>query len=377
MPKIGIDASWIGSHKTGTAVYLFEILKKWNKNKFLNHEFIIFRSRIASRLFDEINLDNRFTFYDSPSKKSIRVIWQQFVLPFLISHKSINVHWGPSFILPLLTRVPSVLTVHDLSFHLYPSVHEPIKRIYFPFMIGLAVNKAIKILSISETTKEDLSKIYPEAKHKTVLTPLAARSFSTNHKNFNTLNKKFNLTGRQYMVFVGTIEPRKNLKRLLCAWSQICSKINLDLVIIGLSGWMVKDVIQNFNNLSAYKIKYLDYVNDNELVEIISSSYALIYPSLYEGFGLPVIEAMSLGVPVITSNAGATKEIAGEAAILVDPLSVNSIRDGILNIVFNEKIRDEMISLGHKRAKDFSWDFTAQITIETIEEVLTNRKLGT
>lgn len=376
MAKVSIDATWLGGSKTGTAVYLLEILNQWNLDKNINHEFIIFRPNISEVNFEILKLDHRFKFIDSPRHRGIRVLWQQFIMGLLINKLGANVHWGAGFILPKLCNCPMVLTVHDLTFHKFPETHEFIKRIYFPYMIKRAVKLAKNIMAISETTRNDLIEIYPGATQKVHVTTLAARSIGQQSvlAELGEPALPAGLKESSYFLFVGTIEPRKNLSRLLDAWITLNPKQrgHLKLVVVGLSGWMVNEVLELMDSTARDVVVYLNYVSDGELNSLMNGALALVYPSLYEGFGLPVLEAMSKGVPVITSAAGATLEVASDAAVLIDPYSVESIQDGLLQIMNQNDLRKKLSEMGIKRASIYTWEQTALATLSVLEQSLSH-----
>jgi glycosyltransferase involved in cell wall biosynthesis len=276
----------------------------------------------------------------------------------------IEVHWGSGFVLPLLSSRPMVLTVHDLTFDLFPEVHERIKRYYFPAMIKAGVAKAGVIIAISESTRSDLHRLLPDSCGKTQVTLLAARNLRQSNSRDNG-NRE--VKGKRYMLFVGTVEPRKNLSRLVTAWQSLdnFTRRGTRLLVIGATGWLVEELLDRMSSIDS--IEYKGQVSDAELANLMQGAMALLFPSLYEGFGLPVIEAMALGIPVLTSNIGATSEIAEGAALLVDPISVEEIRRGIIRLLNEGDLRDSLATLGKGRAANFSWEQTAQDTLTIIE----------
>ena len=147
--RISIDATGLGGPKTGTAVYLTEILSVWNSESSIDHEFVLFASPMAMSHLAELDLDTRFHFVQAPAHRHVRVLWQQTMMPWHIFRLHIDVHWGTGFVLPLLSRKPMVLTVHDMTFQLFPEMHERVKRYYFPAMIKASVRKAATVIAIS------------------------------------------------------------------------------------------------------------------------------------------------------------------------------------------------------------------------------------
>lgn len=387
--RISIDSTGLGAAKTGTAVYLTEILRVWNSNAALHHEVVIFATPNARSHLEPLALDSRFRFVPAPNNRLARILWQQLIMPVLIAVLRVDLHWGPGFVLPLLSRRPMVVTVHDLTFQLFPEVHERIKRFYFPAMIKGAVRKARTVIVISRSTGADLRRLIPGSQEKIVVIPLAARDFGQFASRLISVSQPASspsvagamnsgnflgcdVTGLEhadpdYVLFVGTLEPRKNLNRLLSAWLTLPEAVRGDttLRVVGATGWMVHELDRRFQE--APSIEFLGRLNDSELFHILRGAKGFLYPSLYEGFGLPVIEAMSLEVPVLTSNVGATREVAEGAALLIDPKNVDDIGKGLIRLLSESGLRAELAVAGRARAREFSWEQTAAKTIDVIE----------
>ena len=258
-----------------------------------------------------------------------------------------------------------VLSIHDLTFQLFPEVHERIKRYYFPAMIKAAVKKAHTVIAISDSTRADLYRLLPVSRGKTVVTLLAARSFGQCEPTSALDEERRDID--DYVLFVGTVEPRKNLTRLIGAWQSLDARIRgaTKLVVVGATGWLVEELLGRLKSTDA--VRFLGHVGDGQLAELMCNAKAFLYPSLYEGFGLPVAEAMSSGIPVLTSNVGATREVADGAAILVDPASEEDIRAGLSRLLSDPGLRASLAVLGRERAASFSWVRTAQETLAVIE----------
>ena len=398
--KITIDATGLSPYKTGTVTYLVEIVVQWSRDRAIDHEFVIFCTPATRHHFDELGLDGRFELVMAPTKKIAQMGWQQTMLPIYLWRQNVHVHWGPGFVLPFWGGCPMVVTIHDMTFDLFPEVHEPIKRFYFPFMIRRAVRRARRVLAVSESTASDLNRLVPHSKSKTVVTHLAARplafvqtpaqgsaqsssvgdgqssparqaSNSRETNAANEVNPSKNLHDHPYVLFIGTLEPRKNLERLLKAWKQLPQAVRGKhrLLVVGVKGWMTDQLQAEGNGTDAPgvdSVMFVGHVSDQALQGLLSGACCFVYPSLYEGFGLPVIEAMAAGVPVLTSNVGATKEIAQDAAWLVDPLSVGEIEEGLRQLLTDPDLRQRLSQLGLKRAGEFSWARTAALTLEAL-----------
>jgi len=361
--RISIDATGLGAPKTGTVVYVTEILREWNADQSIDHEFIVFGNDHTFHHCAPLKLDKRFRLVRSPRSRHLRTLWQQVMLPWHIRRIRAHVHWGTGFVLPLVARLPQVVTIHDLTHQIFPEVHERIKRYYFPVIIGASVKVARMVIAVSDTTKSDLHRLLPDSRTKTITTMLAARSISNEPSNSADAPR----TPGDYILFVGTVEPRKNLARLIAAWRRLDRDIRRDtrLVIVGAKGWMVDKLMAPGDR--AQGIEYQGHIGDAELSQLMRNAKAFAYPSLYEGFGLPVLEAMMVGTPVLTSDAGAVREIAAGASLLVDPVSEDSIREGLVQLLTDDDFLSRLSVLGKARAQQFSWTRTARETIDVIE----------
>ncbi len=363
---ITIDAIGLGSPYSGTAIYVSEIIKFWNLKKDLEIIFIIFANNFAISYLNKLNLDDRFVFIRVPSNRYLKSIWQQTFMVWHLHRIKPKVHWGASFILPLVKVCPMIVTIHDMTFQLMPKVHEYIKTKYFPFLIKYSTVRANKILTVSKTTKSDLIKFFPNVKDKTFVTHLAPRDI---YPNRNIEQRKINFKTKKYLLYVGAIEPRKNLVKLIKVWKSInkIEKNNVKLLLVGTKGWKYDELLENINDVN--DIHYFGSANDQELLSFYKNALGLIYISLYEGFGLPVIEAMKFGLPVICSNLGASKEIAESAAIMVNPLNEKDIKDAIIELISNENLRKKFSRLGIKKASNFSWSKTADETFKFLTKI--------
>lgn len=367
--RISIDATGLGGSKTGATVYLTEILSVWNHDRSINHEFVVFATPRSQRHLNTLKLDGRFRFLSAPDNRHIRTLWQQTIMAWHVYRLHVDVHWGTGFVLPLLSTKPMVVSIYDLTFQLFPAVHERIKRYYFPAMIKAAVRKAKYVLAISETTRNDLYRLLPLSHDKTVVTLLAAREMRSNVRYDNSLNPNRKV-GDGYVLFVGTVEPRKNLERLIAAWRAIApaDRNDVRLVIAGATGWMVDHLLGS--SVAEDAIEFKGFVSDKELANLMRGAMAFVYPSLYEGFGLPVLEAMAQGIPVLTSNVGATREVAENAALLMDPVSTSSIREGLVKLLSDAELRRKLSRLGMERSALFSWERTAKDTLTILEKAI-------
>jgi glycosyltransferase involved in cell wall biosynthesis len=251
----------------------------------------------------------------------------------------------PTFRAPLRSSVPMVVTVLDLAVLRHPELFNLWNRTYSRLTVPRAVRAARRVIAISEFTKRELVELLGvDPGHVTVIGVPPLGGLSPDGPSADG----------DYVLAVGTLEPRKNLDRT----AEAASLAGVELRVVGARGW---------GGVSPNGVRWLGEVGDDELARLLRGARALVYPSLYEGFGIPILEAMSVGTPVVTSRGGATEEVAGGAAVLVDPLDPASIAEGIDDA---DRRRDELRALGLVRAGSFSWDDVARRTVEVYEAAL-------
>ena len=259
------------------------------------------------------------------------------------------------------------MTIHDLTFIKYPEYVPLIVKTYTE-RIKRCLKWTDLIITMAETTKEDIVHYLQVNPHKIWVIPLASRySVQENLKIPNT-------DEQPYILFVGTFEPRKNIKTLVLAFDYLKKKFDLPhrLVLIGKKGWGYESILKCIEN-SAYKkdIYHLNYLADELVAQFYQQAEVFVYPSFYEGFGLPVLEAMNLGTPVITSNVSSLPEVVDSAAITINPQDFIELAEAIFKVLSNDDLRKQLILDGRARAQKFSWEKTAQQTLEAYYSLLT------
>jgi glycosyltransferase involved in cell wall biosynthesis len=273
-------------------------------------------------------------------------------------------HATEHLLLPLRS-LPTVLTVHDLIFRHLPKHHKPLNRWYLNLTMPLYCRRADHIIAVSEHSKRDLISIYGIAAKKiTVVYEAAAPSFRPQTpQKVAAVRTRYGLPER-YLLFVGTIEPRKNLTRLLIAFESLYADgLVGGLVIVGQRGWLYDDFFARLEESPVRGAVLLPgYVPDDDLPAFYAGAQALVLPSVYEGFGLPVLEAMACGTPTVASNASSVPEIGGDAALYFDPSDVEAAVDVIRRLLRDGSLRDEMRERGLIQAARFSWQRAAAET---------------
>ena len=275
-----------------------------------------------------------------------------------------------------LRGVPSVLTVHDLIYHRFPQHHKRLNYWYLNAAMPLYVRRADAIVAISEATRRDLIELYGTPPDKiSVIYEAAAPHFAPPPPDprpaLDYVRARYALPAR-YLITLGTVEPRKNLPRLLEALAQLRpDHPDLALVVVGGRGWLYGDFFNRIDSLGLTEhVRVLGYVPDDELSPLFWGAVAAVVPSLYEGFGLPVLEAMACGCPVVSSNAASLPEVGGEAARYFDPADVEAMRTAIDAVTGDEKLRARMRAAGLEQAARFSWERAARETWAVYEKVI-------
>jgi len=281
-------------------------------------------------------------------------------------------HATEHLLLPLRS-VPSVLTVHDLIFRHLPEHHKRLNRWYLNWSLPLYSRRATHIIAISECTRQDLVAAYGLPAHKiTVIHEAADPGFRPQTPDrVAAVRREYRLPER-YLLFVGTIEPRKNLTRLLHAFETLNAEgLTEALVVVGKRGWLYEGFFAELEHSPARQSVILPgYVPDAHLPAVYAGAQALVFPSLYEGFGLPILEAMACGTPVACSDTSSLPEVAGGAALLFDPTSEAAITDAVRRLLNDDGYRRELARRGLARAAEFSWDRVAAETESVYSAVL-------
>lgn len=272
-----------------------------------------------------------------------------------------------------LSGVPTVLTVHDLIFRRYPAHHKRLNRWYLNLTMPLYCRRATRIIAVSEQSKRDVVEAYGIAPDKiTVVYEAAAPDFRPQPAETVARAKQRYGLPERYVLSVGTIEPRKNLGRVLTAFERLHRDGLVDaFVIVGKRGWLYDDFFAQLEASPAKQaVIFPGWVEDGDLPAIYAGAAAVAFPSEFEGFGLPALEGMACGAPVVCSNTSSLPEIAGDAALLVDPSSVDEITDALRRALAEPELAEEMRRRGYAQAAKFSWERAARETVEVYEQAM-------
>ena len=339
------------------------------------HEFIFLFDRKPDSMF--LYADNVRPVVLSPQARHpvLYILWFEFMVKKALKKHRADVFFSPDGFLSLKSEVPSIPVIHDLNFEHHPEVLDTAHRKYYHKFFPLFAEKARHILTVSEYSARDIQNTYGVDSEKiSVAYNGVGSSFKPSTLEEQSRIKQQYSSGQDYFLFVGSLQPRKNLPRLFEAF---------DLFKEGGNSGDVKLVIAgakyNWNQASrqAYEMMhhkedviFTDRVNDEDLSALLGSALSLVFVPLFEGFGLPIIEAFACGTPVITSNTTSMPEVAGDAAIVVDPFNVEEITEAMGRISEDENLRKEMSAAGIERSKSFDWQSTADAVWKVIQSEL-------
>ncbi len=300
-----------------------------------------------------------------------RIIAQQGGLTRMVSPRPDLVHYTAN-IGPMLRTHPFVLTVHDLSFLHHPEWFHWSRVHYYRQVVRRSARIAARVIADSTATKQDLLALagIPEDRIDVVPLGVSATFQPAAQDEIDRVLKKYDLPGR-FFLFVGTIEPRKNLPRLVAAFERIAWEVQHDLVIAGREGWKtgpVHDVVAN--TASRGRIHFPGFIAPEDLPAVLSAADAFVWPSLFEGFGLPPLEAMACGTPVLTSKTSSLPEVVGGAAFMVDPENIGEIAHALKFLAVGGKMVDTLREGGRQRAAEFTWKRTAEMACESYRKAL-------
>ncbi|HDN79560.1 MAG: glycosyltransferase family 1 protein [Chloroflexi bacterium] len=365
--RIGIDARMAYYSRAGIGHYIISLIEGLRELK-PDEEIVILQSHK-----DKSNLAG------SPFKRAIlrtpsHHCLEQWLLPMELWPLRLSLLHSPDFIPPFRFRGLSVITVHDLAFLIYPQILTRESARYYG-QIDAAVERADHIIAVSECTKKDLMALLgvPEARITVVYE--AADSIYRPIDREEARRKVKELFGLEwpFILFVSTLEPRKNVPTLLKAYRIIKERCpdDIKLVLVGGRGWLSGKIFEMVDELNLQDdVIFLGFVPREKLLYLYNAALVLAHPAIYEGFGLPILEAMACGLPVIASNAASIPEVTGSAALLVDPEDEEALAAAIRRVLREPELASQLREKGLKRAASFSWERTARETLNVYRRVL-------
>lgn len=362
---IGVDASRSNiKQKTGTEYYSYEIIKGITKNK--KYKFRLYSKTPIGYLPKSENIENKVMKFPR--------LWSQVRLSLEILLNPPDVLFEPAHTIPFYHGKKVVVTLHDVGFRYYPRLYTPLERYYHHFCMGFSVKHATQIIAISETTKKDLIKLYGAEEDK-----ITVIYHGFDEERYKPMQKNEKAPAEiekylPYIYFIGRLEAKKNIKKLIKAYGNLRKNnpaIRHKLILAGRPGYQYEEIKDEILNLSPdiqEDIIEPGYVPDNIASSFMRFASALAFPSNFEGFGLPLLEAMASGVPIVASNKTSIPEVVQDAGYLCDPNDIGALESGLTKVLLDHKYRDKLIQKGLKRAVFFNWEKAAEKTLSVIEE---------
>jgi glycosyltransferase involved in cell wall biosynthesis len=301
----------------------------------------------------------------------VRILWEQALQPWAVRKARVDLLHSPAHVGPLVSDCPFVVTVHDLSFLLFPKNFRRLNRSYLQTLTRLSVHRAQRIITVSESTKRDVVQQYgiSPAKIDTIYNGVDPSFRPLPHDQVREFRRTMGLPER-FLLFVGTLEPRKNVVRLIEAYARL-SKGRPPLMLIGGKGWLYEEIFGRVEALGLTgEVRFVGYVPSDALPLWYNAAELFVYPSVYEGFGLPPLEAMACGTPVITSPASSLPEVVGPAGLLVDPTDPEALAEAMEQLLTARDLQEQMRAAGLAQAQVFSWEKTARRTADSYRRAL-------
>jgi glycosyltransferase involved in cell wall biosynthesis len=366
---IGVDATPLLGERSGVGNYTARLLAAQLKTE-PERDYLLYSNRPLENLEPELERAKRIPGYLPRS----RWLWMQLMLPRIIRQTEPDLCHFTNALAPIWSNKPYVLSIYDATLFLYSRYHPRTRLLAIRMMLPMAVRRASAVITISKSAQHDLQqvlKIPPEKIH--IVYGAAPKNFEPvrNPEKLAQIRQKYKLPD-QFLLYVGTLEPRKNLTRLVRAFSHLKEQGQPHkLVLAGPWGWSMNGFQQQIEELGlGESVQMLGYIPDEDLPGLYSLATVFVFPSLYEGFGLPPLEAMACGTPVLSSKNSSLAEICGDAAYLVDPLDEESLLEGLQRVLGDKTLREKLGEFGRKRAAEFSWERAARETSAVYDLVL-------
>ncbi len=368
--RIGIDTTALPARPFGAAHYIIHLTQAVLRVDSANEYVILTKPEDAAH-FEGLG---RARVLSIPLGGRLpRLAWEQTRLPALAREHRLDLLHSPHYTMPLRTPCRSVVTIHDLTFFLYPEMHEAYKRLFFRTIIPRSVQRADALIAPSESTRADLLRLLHPAPGKVWVIPYGVADRLRPVAPADAIDRarrKWNLAA-PFLLYVGNLEPRKNIPLLLRAFKRLVDRGRPHaLVFAGSPGWQERGIFRTVERLGlGERVRFLGYLPQEDLPVLYSAAQVFVYPSLYEGFGLPVLEAMACGVPVVTSNLSSMPQVAGDAALLIDPLSEQDLAEALDRLLGDAALCADLRRRGLERAALFTWERAARATIEVYRSV--------
>ena len=378
-PRILIDALLVGERPTGVGRSILELVDALSvEDRGIDFTVLVTRSEPFAGFGERPG----WAVLPCPGASGgtlRKAFFTQRRLPGLVASHGADLLHSCQFIAPLRLGCRSVVTVHDLAYFHFPQTVEQPRRAYYRALVPRSLRRADRIVTNSVSTARDVQATFPDCAQRVEVTPFGTPGWVAGVDLSGSEEERRAAVGRDpkrpFFLFVGTLEPRKNLEGLLVAYRDFLSRREgegvPDLVFVGGRGWRDSGLRSAMEPLlQSGRLDVVEYCDQEALGRYYRAAQALLLPSLHEGFGFPILEAMALGVPVLTSNRGAMAEVAGDAALLVDPIDAQSLVAGLEELAFDAARNTSLREAGRIRAREWSWARCAEATVEAYHRAL-------
>jgi glycosyltransferase involved in cell wall biosynthesis len=368
-PRVGLNAHLLsgaaGYRSAGIHRYIAELLRRLPSAGAGLH-YTAFASQAAARHINDLPVRSTWLPTEQPWA---RIMWEQFFQPVVAAREQLDLLHGLAFVAPLASRCPTMVTVHDLSFALFPEFFRGANAVYLRWFTRMACRRAARIVAVSEHTRADVIRLYdvPAEKVEAIPHGVDARFYPRPASEVAEFRHLHGLP-ENFILFVGTLEPRKNLVKLIEALEQVP---NVKLMLVGGKGWYYDQIFAAIERWDLHdRVRWVGYVPGDDLPLWYNAADVFAFPSRYEGFGMPLLEAMACGTPVVSSNASSLPEVAGDAALTVPPDDADALAEALQRTLNDNALRQDLRVKGLARAATFTWEETARRTAQAHRHAL-------
>ena len=362
--RIGIDAQLLGGHETGVELWIRQLIRALSEIDREN-EYVVYAHEDAMPIETPGDWECRFSVRKASRSRLGRIMWEQFCLPKILRRDAIDVLHAPGYVMPVRAGMPTVLTVHDVIALKQPYLASRANALHYKLLLPCSLEAADLIVASSETTKRDITTVCPVPMDKVHVVPPGYDPIFAErpaHAELERVRAEHDLPER-FILFVGNLEPKKNLPTLFKAIARLKAHGQWDrtLVVVGAKAWRKASALAGLSHLDVGRdVRFCGYVPRRDMPAVYTLADLFVFPSLYEGFGFPPLEAMACGTPVVCSSTPALAETVGDAALQVPPTGVRELGDAICRVLRDSSLRDALVDRGRIRVRRFTWRKTAR-----------------